>query len=129
MNILVFDNSPKIRTMIQRNLFQISRTLNIVPVVNMHNAKEAFDRTIFDIAIIDMDKLDGIFTLFLETARNANPDIVVILLSSFPFAKIFEIFINKGADYCFDKTNEFEKLINKIDELLIESYQVNKVLG
>ncbi len=129
MNILLFDNSPEVRTMIQRNLFQISRTLNIVLVENMLSAKEAFNKTVFDIAIIDMDKLDGIFSLFIKTARDTNPDIVVILLSSLPFVRIFEIFINKGADYCFDKTNEFEELIKKIDELLIESYQLNKVEG
>lgn len=128
MNILLFDNSPEVRTMLQRNLFQISQTLNIVPVENMLAAKASLDKTLFDIAIIDMDKLNGIFNLFIETARNANPEMVVILLSSLPFTKIFEIFINKGADYCFDKTNEFEELIQKIDELLIESYQLNKVV-
>ena len=129
LNILLFDNSPEVRTMLQRNLLQISQTLNIVLVENMLAAKAALDKTFFDIAIIDMDKLDGIFNLFIATARNANPEIVVILLSSLPFTKIFEIFINNGADYCFDKTNEFEELILKIDELLIESYQLNKVAG
>lgn len=129
LNILLFDNSAEVRTMLQRNLFQISQTLNIVPVENILAAKAALDKTFFDIAIIDMDKLDGMFNLFITTARNANPEIVVILLSSLPFTKIFEIFINKGADYCFDKTNEFEELIKKIDELLIESYQLNKVVG
>jgi len=129
MNILLFDNSLEVSTILQRNLLQISQTLNIVLVENMEKAVESFNNSVYQIAIIDMDKLDGIFNLFIETARNANPEIVVILLSSLPFTKIFEIFINKGADYCFDKTNEFEELIQKIDELLIESYQLNEAKG
>lgn len=129
LNILLFDDSPEVRTMLQRNLLLISQTLNIVPVENMSAAKAVLVKTFFDIAIIDMDKLDGIFNLFIETARNSNPQIIVILLSSLPFTKIFEIFINKGVDFCFDKTNEFEELIQKVDELLIESYQLNKIVG
>lgn len=127
MNILVFDNAPEVRKMIKRNLNQISSTLNIDLVENMAKAMAAFNNTVYQIAIIDLDKLDGIFFPFLKKSRGANPAIVVILLSSFPFTKIFEIFIAKGADYCFDKTNEFDELIKKIDELLIENYQLNKV--
>jgi DNA-binding NarL/FixJ family response regulator len=115
--------------MIQRNLFQIEETLNIVLAANMNSVNEALVQTNFDIAIIDMDKLDGLFPQFINIARNTNPDIIIILLTSFPHAKIFEKFKNKGADYCLDKSNEFEELLNKIDELLSEGSRLKEVVG
>ena len=127
MNIIIFDNSIEVRTMIQRNLLQMKEPLNIVLAENMLAVNEAICKIKFDLAILDMDKLDGLFSQFINTAQNTNPDIVIILLSYYPSQKIFEKFRNKGADYCFDKATEFEKLLNKIDALLYEQSQLKKI--
>lgn len=129
MNILLFDKSFKFRRMIQQNLFQIKETLNIVLAANMNSVNEALVQTNFDIAIIDMDELDGLFTLFIETARNINPDIIVILLSSFPNSKTFEKFKNNGADYCLDKINDFDLLFKKIERHIYNFSQPKTATG
>ena len=128
MNILVFDRSEEIREMIQRNLQQIKQSLNIVLAPNIILVTEALKKTQIDLAIIDMDNLNGLFPLYMKTIQSTNPRIVTILLSSFPSKRVFQIFQNKGADFCFDKSNEFDSLINKIDEFLFEHSQMKKVI-
>ncbi len=128
MNILVFDRSPEVREMIQRNLIQMDQSLNIVLAANMISVTEALKKTSIDLAIIDMDNLDGLFPLYMKTIQSTNPGIVTILLSSLPSKRVFQIFQNKGADFCFDKSNEFDSLINKIDGFLFEHSQQKKVV-
>lgn len=129
MNILIFDKSPYVKTLIQRNLIQLKDTLNIVALENMVSANDALDKNDFDFAIIDMDNLSGMFLQFIAKARKLNPDIIVILLTAFPSKKIFEKFIDKGADYCFDKINDFEKLLNIMDKLISGDNLLKKVAG
>lgn len=128
MNILVYDNSVFVRTMIRQNLSRLSETLNVVLTASMPSVMETLNGNIFDLVIIDMDNLNSSFNQFIKIAKGTNPDIIIILLSSFPNEKIFQVFKSKGVDYCLDKTTEFEYLLNKIDSMLTNEYQIKKVV-
>ena len=118
MNILVYDNSPAVRTMIQRNILDLQHSINIVLAPNMFLVNKALCNSNFNVAIIDMDNLEGMFSSFIERAKLHNPDITIILLTSFPTQKLFEKFKIKGVDYCLDKVHEFERFIKTIYSIL-----------
>jgi DNA-binding response OmpR family regulator len=120
MNVLLFDRSAYIRNMIQKNLVQFKESLKITSLENISAVVNEIKYFRYDIIILDMDNLNGQFLSFNRTAQDLNSDAIVIMLTSFPNAKIMEKFKGQGVDYCLDKTNEFEILLNKIEELLAD---------
>ena len=123
MNILLFDKSPIISEMIQRNLMRIDPSLDIKTVFDMETVNESVKDIYFDLILLDMDNLDGKFPGFIDLFKKTNPDAVVFLLSSFPSERVFNKFLTSGADSCLDKTTDFEILLKKFEEFLLTDPQ------
>jgi DNA-binding NarL/FixJ family response regulator len=118
MNVLLYDNSNYLRTMIQRNLVQLKASLKINSVDNMGLVINELSSSYYDLIIVDMDSLGGKYSQLLRAKHEYNSDTILIMLSSFPNKKIFEKFFACGVNYCLDKVSEFETLLQAIEEII-----------
>ena len=120
MNVLLFDRSAFIRAMIQKNLLQFKESWKITSVENISQVVNEIKFSRYDLIILDMDSLNSQFLSFNRTKQDLNSDAIIIMLTSFPNAVIMNKFKQQGVDYCLDKSAEFEILLIKIEELLME---------
>jgi len=70
-----------------------------------------------DVVILDiqMPGRNGIDVL--RDIKESNPDIMVIILTNYPYPQYRRRCMEKGADYFFDKSSEFEEVIEIIEQL------------
>lgn len=117
MNILLFENSKDVRSSLIRNIEAIDYNINITAVSRIDEIIDFDISKRFDLAIIDMDYLQGRFREIIYLLKINNPDVVLILLTLFPNINIINKFISKGADFCFDKIGQFDDILEKIRNL------------
>ena len=60
---------------------------------------------------MDVEMPGGDSLQVLEKAKNAGSEILVIVLTAFPFPQYRRQFLAAGADYFFDKATEFEQMV------------------
>ena len=71
-----------------------------------------------DVVVLDikMPGVDGIDVL--KAIKNKNQDIVVIMLTNYPYPQYRKKCIELGADYFFKKSTEFESVIETLKQLI-----------
>ena len=79
-------------------------------------ALDAFNKKLPDMAVLDikMPGLDGIDVL--KDIKNNYQNIRVIMLTNYDFEQYRRQCMQLGADYFFNKTLEFEKVVNVLIE-------------
>ncbi|MBU1065125.1 response regulator transcription factor [bacterium] len=106
-------------------LKKVSELLNTIEGVkivgqakNSHDTLQNVKKTRPDVIILDikMPGKDGIETL--NTIKEEKLVPVVIMLTNYPYPEYFERCRELGADYFFDKSKEFNKLIETIQVLV-----------
>jgi DNA-binding response OmpR family regulator len=120
MNVLLYENSSYARILIQKNLVQFKQSLQIVSTHNIDNLIYEFNRTVYDLIIIDVDNIIMRFLPLLKQSRKHNPNSLVILLASNTNKYIYQRLEKYGIDYCLDKVSEFEELLQKVEELFTQ---------
>ena len=60
---------------------------------------------------------DGNGIEVLKSIKNSNSKIKVIILTNYPFPQYKKICMEFGADYFFDKSNDFNKIIDIVKEI------------
>lgn len=116
MNVLLFDESPQIRLMIQKNLIQFKQSMKIVSTNKISKIQEEYMKSNYDLIILDMDNLKEL-PAFNRVVRSKNSKTIIILITSNPTKKLYEKYLSLGIDYCLDKVSEFEQLLKTINEL------------
>jgi DNA-binding NarL/FixJ family response regulator len=82
-----------------------------------HTGLEAIKKVVFsnpDVVVLDIRMPEGNGIHVLETIKNAHPDTTVIMLTNFPYLQYRKICLDAGADYFFDKSNEFLEVVEVI---------------
>jgi YesN/AraC family two-component response regulator len=70
-----------------------------------------------DVAILDIRMPGGNGVQVLEAIKRDGPAPVVIMLTAFPYPQYRRKCLDLGADYFFDKANEFEQVIEVLKQL------------
>lgn len=109
--LLLIDDSTPIR---ERLAEMISVLPGIHIVATASNGQEgvaSFQQFDPDFVILDlqMPGINGIDVL--RTIKKARPETQAIILTNFPCPQYRDICFRSGADYFFDKSNEFEKVL------------------
>ena len=85
INILICDDNPTIINQVKKLLYLIQNESNIEFLVDsksdgdfIYNSKRRYDIAILD---IEMPKCNGL--TLAQTLKNNNPDIIIIILTSF----------------------------------------------
>lgn len=117
MRALIVDTSTVI---IQRLKDLVSEALNIEDIelsVSFPDALKKIKTNLPGIVLLDLASPVNASVRFLWEIKKENPQIAVIVLSDTPGKKIKEQCESAGADYFFDKYDEFEKIPGTIKEI------------
>ncbi|NQT23865.1 response regulator transcription factor [candidate division KSB1 bacterium] len=109
--VLLIDDSTAVR---ERLIEMISTVSHIQIVGQASNGREGvayFELYDPNLVILDinMPEINGIDVL--KTIKNTKPETVIIMLTNFPYPQYRDTCMKAGADYFFDKSNEFEQVI------------------
>jgi DNA-binding NarL/FixJ family response regulator len=110
--VLIVDDSKKVR---ERLVSLLSEYPTIRIVGQAGNVKEALDTLEDqkpDAVVLDI-RLPGRSGIqLLGDIRAAHPEITVIMLTNYDFEQYRKQCLQMGADYFFNKTLEFEKVVD-----------------
>ena len=116
MRVFIADDSPIVRA----RLISMLDDLDTVEIVGQarsgSDALEAIRRLRPDAVILDirMPGLTGIEVL--EEVKKSDPHLLVIMITNFPYQQYRDRCLSAGADYFFDKSSEFDKVIDVFAE-------------
>jgi DNA-binding NarL/FixJ family response regulator len=117
LTVLVVDDSILIR----RSLIKLLDTLpNVGSIVEATNAPEAIRllrESPPDIAIVDIRMPGGCGLDILKKAEEMSKPPMVIILTKYTTQQYRDEAAQAGAKYFFDKSTEFEKVVNVIRDL------------
>ena len=77
-----------------------------------------------DIVILDIRLKGGSGIDLLQEIKDEFPEILVIMLTNYPYAQYQRRCFELGADYFFDKSREFEKIIDVLSIPQSDSYNM-----
>ena len=111
MKILVADDSDLVR---ERLVGMLSEIENIGVILEATNGLEARDMIVMekpDVAVLDfrMPGWNGLDVL--RDVKATNPATKIVILTNYPSAQYRSRCLEAGADFFFDKSNEFAKVL------------------
>lgn len=114
-NVLIVEDSFFFSRWLYAEFFKIEG-LEIVGYANNYkDASLMIENLVVDIAIIDIKLKEGYGTNLIKGIKSKNENIVIIVFSNFVECK--EECLKLGADYFFDKSHEFDDLLNLLSFL------------
>ncbi len=114
MKILIADDSGAVRERIKLLLSDIEDVEMIGEARNVGQAMEQIRQLIPDVIILDIRMPDGSGMDVLRHIRKRGGLPVVIMLTSYPHPQYRKRCMEAGADFFFDKTEEFEKVAEAV---------------
>jgi len=120
MRILIADDSKIFRAYLIDLLSRIEGIEIAGQAEDSPAAVEAIEKLKPDVAILDirMPKGDGILALETIKRNKVNPE--TIMFTNYPYPQYRKKCMDAGADYFFDKSTEFEKLVEVLKKLAQE---------
>lgn len=122
MKILIADDSAILRERLANLLHDLDGIESIEQAEDTTKARELVQKMKPDVAILDvrMPKGGGI-DLLHDIRRQAHPSTTIIMLTNYAFAETRDKCIGGGANYFFDKSTEFMKVVAVLREMLSRS--------
>lgn len=128
MKVFIVDDSLVVRDRLGTILSEIN-TVKVVGVAeNARDALRKLKKTPADLLVLDIRlKGENGFDL-LKLIKKSFPYLKVIMLTNYPYAQYRQRALEMGADYFFDKSVEFERVVevakflinNSLDRKLME---------
>src|SRR5688572_24740054 len=129
MKIVIADDSPVVR----QRLAQMLNDLEGIEVVGQADdtpaAMELVERLTPDVAILDVRLPTGSGADLVREIKQLNPASRIIVLTSFPYPEVREKCLNGGADFFFDKSNEFQKVVSVVRSMIRAASEIRTTLG
>ena len=123
MKLLIVDDSEFIRETLVKLLKPVKFLDTIYMGKDVNEGIELVTKLRPDVVILDIRMPKGQGFDVLDAAKKLVPAPVVIMLTNYTIDQYRQKAFSKGADYFFDKSAEFEKVIE-----IIEDLAVNKIL-
>jgi len=123
MKLLIVDDSEFIRETLVKLLKPVKFLDTIYMGKDVNEGIELVTKLRPDVVILDIRMPKGQGFDVLDAAKKLVPAPVVIMLTNYTIEQYRQKAFSKGADYFFDKSAEFEKVIE-----IIEDLAVNKIL-
>lgn len=114
-SVFIVDDSPIIRERIIEKVEMIPSVSNVLEAKDYKSANLIIDKETPDIAILDIQLPDGSGIDLLVKIKQKRKETVVIMLTNYPYSIIRKRCDDLGADYFFDKSTEFEKLLEVLE--------------
>ncbi|MCC6880162.1 MAG: response regulator transcription factor [Rhodocyclaceae bacterium] len=117
MRVFVVEDSPIVR---ERLLEMLAEIEGVDVVGDADNADEAVERILRlkpDVAVLDIKLKRGSGIGVLEQIHRQAPGVATIMLTNFASAEHRQRCLSAGANYFFDKTEEFESVKGALQDL------------
>ncbi|MFY9704765.1 MAG: response regulator transcription factor [Desulfobacterales bacterium] len=110
--VLIVDDSKQVRERLISLMSEYSTIRIVGQAGNGEEAMDALNAQKPDTVILDI-RLPGRNGIqLLREIKAAHPEIMVIMLTNYDFEQYRKQCLQMGADYFFNKTLEFEKVVN-----------------
>ena len=117
MKVFIADNSSLVRECLIALVSEL-RTVELVGQAGgAHEALEAIQRLRPDVVILDVRMPEGNSIQMLETIKKSAAAPVVIVLAAFPYPQHRKKCLEMGADYFFDKSTEFARIVQVLKKM------------
>ena len=118
--VLVMDDAAVVRSLLAAMLAEIDTVENVIQAEDAASALRLVDEHEPDIAILDI-KVPGVGVVqngidVLRRVKGAHPDTKVIMLTNHATERYRSECQKAGADYFYDKSSEFEQLLDRVAE-------------
>ena len=118
MRVLIADNSALIRERLTWLLADLKDVEIAGQARDALEARRLAKRLKPDVAILDVGMPKGGETDLLFDVKKANPSVKVIVLTNDAYPEIRNKCFDEGADYFFDKSTEFQKVVSVLKDML-----------
>jgi DNA-binding NarL/FixJ family response regulator len=118
IRIVIVDDSNLVRERLVKMLNAVSRIEIAGEAANSQDALRVIQNSKPHIVIIDI-KIPGENGIeVLKKIKKANRSVIAIIITNYPFAQYKANCFENGADYFFDKSNEYGSIIETIEGLV-----------
>lgn len=121
MKVFIADDSDQIRASIKDMLDDIAGVEVVGEASNAENLTETIGRLKPQVVILDIRMPGGSGIGALKKIKAQHPSTVVIMFSDYSYKLYREKSMELGADFFFEKSNEFEKIETVLKKLTHDS--------
>lgn len=114
IKLLMVDDSGAIRTSLRSLLSRIPGVASIEEASTLAEALQSVRRDAPHLVILDLHLPDGLGTEVIGTLRQIAPDTQIAVLTLHADHSYRQKCLSLGADWFFDKSTEFENLLNVV---------------
>ncbi|MCF7946547.1 MAG: response regulator [Spirochaetia bacterium] len=117
MTVLIADDSSLIRTHLSKLIGRTREDITIKGSLDVESTIGELDSAAVDVLILDIQFPDGSGLDVLEHVRKTGAQPFVMVLTNLLSKRIKEKSLDLGADLFFDKTEEYERVVEEIVRL------------
>lgn len=118
MKIVLADDSKILRQRIISLLEEIQGVQVVAEAENSHQAVQYVEDLKPDLIILDIRMPDGGGLEALKVLEDKNISIIKMVLTNYPIEQYRKKCMELGADYFFDKSTDFEKMVDVVKKLV-----------
>jgi DNA-binding NarL/FixJ family response regulator len=112
MKILIADDSSVVRERLKILLTDVQGIEVVGQAEDALEARDLVEKLRPDVAILDLRMPKGSGADVLLDIKKLNPTPMVIMLTNYPHPENRKKCMERGADYFFDKSTEFQKVLS-----------------
>ena len=117
MKVLIVDDSEILRDRLIAMLSEIIEPENVSQAKDVPEAINSFQKLHPDVVILDIRMPRGSGIDVLKEIKKSSRPPVVIVFTNYPYPQYRRKCIAAGADFFFDKSNEFDKATEVLKQL------------
>ena len=118
MKVFIADDSDIVRERLKEMLSEISEVEIIGEAGDGEEAIKSILELHPDVVILDIRMPGGNGIDVLQAIKRGDAAPTVIMLTNYPYPQYRKKCMDLGADYFFDKSNEFERVMEVIEQLI-----------
>lgn len=118
MNIFVVEDSSLLRERLIRTLTGISGVQVIGYADTAEDAIQSIQRLTPDAVILDIRLRQGTGFQVLQATKSPGKPPLIIVLTNFAYPQYRKKYLDAGADFFFDKSNEFERVVVELNNII-----------
>lgn len=117
MKVLIADESSLVRECLAALVSEIRGVELVGQAGDAYEALETIQRLRPDVVILDVRMPGGNGIRVLEAIKKSTAAPVVIMLAAFPYPQYRKKCLEVGADYFFDKSTEFDRVVQVLRKM------------
>ena len=121
MKVFIVDDSRAFREELINLLSKLKEVEIVGQAQDSVKAMEAIQRLKPDVVILGIPISGGNEIHFVKSIKKEKQAPIVITLTNYPYRQYRKKYMDAGADFFFDKSSEFEKVIDVLKKLIQDS--------